>query len=106
MTIDVILSHSQYKYVARVKEWLDVVVEEDTRQEALDQVKKRLINYLTEQVEVVQIDVDLPNQRISKENPWIKHFGRFKNDPTFDDLQAEMAAYRQELDHTEESLAL
>ena len=99
MTIDVILSHSEHKYVARVKEWPDIVVEEDTRQEALDQVKKRLINYLTEQVEVVQIDVDLPTGRFSKENPWIKHFGRFKNDPTFDDLQAEIVAYRQELDN-------
>jgi hypothetical protein len=29
-------------------------------------------------------------------NPWLDKFGWFKDDPTFDDLQAEMAAYRQE----------
>ncbi len=96
MTIDVILSHNQHRYVAQVKEWPDVVVEENTRQEALDEVKKRLVNYLTQQVEVVQIDVDLPVQPLTKDNPWIKHFGRFKDDPTFDDLQTEIAAYRQE----------
>jgi len=101
MTIDIILSQSEHKYVARVKEWPDVVVEEDTRQEALDQVSKRLINYLTHQVEVVQLDIDLPAQGRNghnNRNPWLEQFGRFKDDPTFDDLQAEIAAYRQELD--------
>ena len=31
-------------------------------------------------------------------NPWLDKFGWFKNDPTFDDLQREIAAYRQEID--------
>jgi len=31
-------------------------------------------------------------------NPWLDKFGWFKDDPTFDDLQLEIAAYRRELD--------
>jgi hypothetical protein len=31
-------------------------------------------------------------------NPWLDKFGWFKDDPTFDDLQLDIAAYRRELD--------
>jgi hypothetical protein len=31
-------------------------------------------------------------------NLWLDKFGWFKDDPTFDDLQAEIAAYRREID--------
>ncbi len=31
-------------------------------------------------------------------NPWLDKFGLFKDDPTFDDLQLQIAAYRRELD--------
>jgi len=99
MTYDVILSKKDNTYVARVKEWPEVVVEEQTREEAIRQVKEQLVEYLTSQVEVIQIDVDLPAKT---GNPWLDNFGRFKDDPTFADLQAEIAAYRQELDNVAE----
>lgn len=95
MTYDVILSKKNNKYVARVKEWPEVVVEEQTREEAIHQIKEQLVEYLTHQVEVIQIDIDLP---IKTGNPWLDNFGRFRNDSTFADLQAEIAAYRQRLD--------
>lgn len=31
-------------------------------------------------------------------NPWLDKFGWFKEAPTCDDLQSEIAAYRQEVD--------
>lgn len=31
-------------------------------------------------------------------NPWVDKFGWFKDDPTFDDLEAEIASYRKEID--------
>ena len=34
-------------------------------------------------------------------NPWLEEFGRFRDDPTYDDFLAEMAAYRRELDVAE-----
>ncbi len=36
MTYDVILSKRDNKYVARIKDWPDVVVEEQTREEAVE----------------------------------------------------------------------
>ena len=78
MTYDVILSKKDNTYVARVKEWPEVVVEEKTREEAIRQVKEQLVEYLTSQVEVIQIDVDLPAKT---GNPWLDNFGRLKTTP-------------------------
>jgi predicted RNase H-like HicB family nuclease len=98
MTYDVILTKQDNKYVARVREWPEVVVEEQSREAAIDQVKERLVEYLTSQVEVIQIDITPPS---ANDNPWLKNFGRFQADPTFAELQAEIAAYRQTLDEEE-----
>ncbi len=95
MICDIILSKKNGKYVARAKEWPEVVVEEDTCDEAIDQIKTCLVDYLTNQVEVLQVEIPLPAET---RNPWLEKFGWFKGDPTFDDLQAEIAAYRQEID--------
>ncbi len=32
------------------------------------------------------------------ENPWLKFAGVFRDNPLFEDMQTEIAAYRQELD--------
>ena len=101
MICDIILSRENSKYIARAKEWPEVVVEEDTRDKAIDQIKTRLVDYLTNQIEVVQVEIPLPTEM---PNPWLEKFGWFKDDPTFDDLQAEIAAYRQEIDRAMEQL--
>jgi predicted RNase H-like HicB family nuclease len=101
MTYDIILSRENGKYIARAKEWPEVVVEEDTRDKAIDQIKTRLVDYLTNQVEVIQVEIPLPTETL---NPWLEKFGWFKEDPTFDDLQAEIATYRQEIDQAMEHL--
>ncbi len=102
MIYDVVLSKVNNQYIARAKEWPEVVVEENTRNEAIRQIKTRLIDYLTNQVEVIQIEIPFPAKT---GNPWLDKFGWFKNDPAFDDLQAEIVAYRQEIDQTMEQLA-
>ncbi len=95
MIYDVILSKEDDKYVARAKEWPEVMVVEGSRDEAIDQLKSQLLDYLTNQVEVVQVELSLPTLT---GNPWLDKFGWFKDDPTFDDLQAKISAYRQEID--------
>lgn len=95
MTYNVILSHKNNSYIARVKEWPDVVVEEYSRDEAIYQIKTQLLDYLTKQVEIVPIDIPVTP---SSKNPWLETFGAFKDDPTFEDLQDEIAAYRKEID--------
>lgn len=95
MIYDIVLRKRENQYIARVKEWPEVWTSDKTRNEALQRVQTQLLEYLTEPVEIVQIDIPL-----STKNPWLDKFGWFKNDPTFDDLQAEIAAYRQEIDQT------
>ena len=101
MIYDVILSRENDKYIARAKEWPEVTVVENSRDAAIDQLKSQLLDYLTNKVEVVQVDIPLSTQT---RNPWLDKFGWFKDDPTFDDLQTEIAAYRQELDQEMEHM--
>jgi predicted RNase H-like HicB family nuclease len=102
MTCDVILTRKDNKFVARVREWPEVIAEEKTRDAVIQKIKKKLLEYLTRQVEVIKIEVPLPEET---GNPWLDKFGWFKDDPTFDDLQAEMAAYRKEVDQAMEQSA-
>ncbi|AOY80992.1 MULTISPECIES: hypothetical protein [Moorena] len=95
MIYEVILSRENDKYIARAKEWPEVMVVENSRDAAINQLKAQLLDYLTNQVEVVEVDIPLLGKT---GNPWLDKFGWFKDDPTFDDLQAEIAAYRQEID--------
>jgi len=62
-------------------------------------VPKAALDALADQnilfTEIVKVEVPLPNET---GKPWLDKFGWFKDDPTFDDLQAEIAAYRKEVD--------
>lgn len=95
MTCDMILRKKNNKYVARVKEWPKVTAKEKTRDAAIKKIKTKLVEYLTKQVKVIKREVSLPDET---GNPWLDKFGWFKDDPTFDDLQAGIATYRKEID--------
>lgn len=95
MICDVILSKENETYVARVKEWPEVMVKETSRDKAITSVTSKLVDYLTKEVELIRVEVPLANKT---GNPWLDKFGWFKNDPTFDDLEAEITSYRQQLD--------
>jgi len=97
MICDVVISKKKDKYFARIKDWPEIFAEENTRDEAIFQVRSKFIDYLTNKVELVQIEVPFPSRT---GNPWIEKFGWFKNDPTFDDLQSEIASYRKGIDRT------
>ena len=87
MIYNVILSRENSQYFARVREWPEVTAEEPTRDEALDRIKNRLKDYLTRQVEIVQIEVPV---QFKDKNPWLDTFGMFRDDPTFDDFRREL----------------
>ena len=95
MICDVILSREKDKYIARVKDWPEVMVKETSRDKAITSVTSKLVDYLTKEVELVRVEVPLASKT---GNPWLDKFGWFKDDPTFDDLEAEIASYRQKLD--------
>ena len=94
MICDVILSKENNKYIARVKDWPEIMVEESSRDEAITSVKTKLLDYLTNKIELIQIEVPIPTKT---GNPWLDKFGWFKDDPTFDDFEAEIASYRKEI---------
>jgi hypothetical protein len=48
-------------------------------------------------MEVTTIEVNHPNPQVDS-NRWIETAGMFKEDPLFDDMLAEVKAYRQTLD--------
>jgi len=95
MLYDVILTRNKDTFTARVKEWPEVKVKANSRERAIQQVKARLREYLTRQIEVIQVDIPFPEPL---KNPWLETFGWFTDDPTFKDIQAEIAAYRKAID--------
>ncbi len=71
----------------------------DTRKEVLEKMQESLTALWLEG-EVVQID--MPSApKSSKSNPLLTNFGRFKDDPTFDDLLNEISMYRLAIDSAE-----
>ena len=48
--------------------------------------------------EIVSLEIDLPKL----EHPWMKFAGMFKDDPEFEEVLADIAAYRHELDLEQE----
>ncbi len=98
MICDVILRKKAGRYIAVAKDYPDVVVEENSREKAIDLIKVHLLDYLTKEIELIQVEVPLHNSVV---NPWIEKFGCFKDDLGFEDLQAEIEAYRKEVDKDE-----
>ena len=95
MTFNVILhKQGENNYAARPVLWPDSVVHGATEQEALERVRA-LIRDLLSQTQLVQVEVDIPEQR---ENPWLAKAGMFKDDPTWCDFLKAMADHRRSLD--------
>jgi predicted RNase H-like HicB family nuclease len=65
----------------------------DTKQAALTSVQQLLTARL-EKAEIVSKEIALQDL----ENPWIKFSGMYKDNPLFNDMVAEVQAYRRELD--------
>lgn len=97
MTYDVILRKKDDRYIARVREWPELVVDEQTREAAVTQIKNQLIDYLSHPPEIVQIELD-PD---TEENPWLKFAGMWRDDPTWKEFLAEVEASRHQVDVAE-----
>lgn len=74
------------------------LAEGETKEEAIAKAKTALQAHLA-QGEIVTIEVE---PTIGQEaNPLLKHFGRFKEDTTFDDYLADIEAHRRQVDEEE-----
>jgi predicted RNase H-like HicB family nuclease len=94
MTYDVILRKKDNRYIARVHNWPELIIEENTREAAITQIKEELVEYLSQPPEIIQIDLE----PIAETNPWLKFAGMWASDPTWEEFLAEVEAYRREID--------
>jgi hypothetical protein len=99
MQYQVLVQHQpDQSFLAAVLGVPDCSGEGQTEEEAIAKAKAALEARLA-QGKVVTIEVDLRNGHV--DNPLLKHFGRLKDDPTFDDFMEKIAEYRREVDETE-----
>lgn len=96
MTYYILVENGQKSaYKATVLGLPDCVANGRTRQEALQTIRRILSRRLA-QAEIVPIELEETSPAI--EHPWLKFAGVFKDNALFDEMQAEIAAYRYELD--------
>jgi predicted RNase H-like HicB family nuclease len=93
LTYSVVLKKLDEGYTATVLGWADCQAVGATREEAIDNLRQRLTEQI-QQSEVISLEIDNPNY----EHPWAKFAGMFAEDHDFEAVQADIAAYRQEID--------
>jgi predicted RNase H-like HicB family nuclease len=98
MFYEILLTQQPHQYQARVRDWPEIMVTEKTREQALQQVRSKLVEYLAQPVEIVKMEVPSPPQ---VSNHWLTHFGCCRDDPTFDQLEVEIAKYRRQREEGE-----
>jgi hypothetical protein len=86
---------------AQVLGWVDCHAEATTRDAAISQLKQLLSSRLT-QLEVIFIDLPVATTN----DPWMQDAGMYADEPLFDEVLNEIAAYRRELDASRPELGL
>jgi predicted RNase H-like HicB family nuclease len=93
LTYSVVLKKLDEGYTAAVLGWADCQAIGSTREGAIANLRQQLTEQL-QQSEVISLEIDNPNY----EHPWAKFAGMFAEDQDFESVQADIAAYRQEID--------
>lgn len=92
MTYDVLLTKKDEKFIARVREWPEIVVEGETEEESPVKAQADLKSLLVGG-RIVQLDLEVKPD----EHPWLKFAGMFAGDPDWDNFQAAIQRYREEI---------
>jgi predicted RNase H-like HicB family nuclease len=93
MTYDVLLTRKADKYIARVRQWPEIVVEGDSEEEVLRKAQADLKSLLVGG-RIIQLELEEEPEA----HPWQPFAGMFANDPDWDAFQESMQAYREKLD--------
>ncbi|MCI0698828.1 type II toxin-antitoxin system HicB family antitoxin [candidate division KSB1 bacterium] len=94
MTVNVLVQPNPEKgYTATVLGWADLVVEAQTKEEALEKVRAELANRLAKG-EIISLQIEPANG----EHPWMKFAGMWKDDSMFDEVLEDIKAYRKKID--------
>jgi hypothetical protein len=81
-----------------MRDWPEVVSEEETHEAAMTQIKQQLTAYLSQPPEVIHIELE---PAAPGEHLWLRFAGMWADNPTWDDFVTEVAASRQEMDKTD-----
>jgi hypothetical protein len=92
MTYDVLLTKKDEKFIARVRQWPEIVVEGATEEDALAKARADLRTLLMKG-RIVQIDLDVA----PGEHPWLKFAGMFADDPDWQAFQESIKEYREKI---------
>ena len=84
----------QNGFVATVLGWPDCVATGHTKQEAVVNVRNAVEERLA-RGEVLQVQIEAP-QSAPQPDPWETMAGRFADDPTWDEYEAELKRIREE----------
>ena len=91
---EVLIEHQpEGKVIATVLGWQDCQVKGATKEEALNKLRHLLTSRL-QNTEIVSLDIEI----LISEHPWMKFASMFKDDPDFEDVLADIEAYRREVD--------
>jgi len=93
---------SAVHYTATVVGWPSCVAEGNTRDEAVERVKKQFIARLSE-VEIVPIEVESSKLETvtTDAHPWKQFAGMHLGNPLFDEVLESIQEYRRETDEDE-----
>lgn len=80
-------------FTATVLGWPGLTTAGRTREEALKKLRQSFRDRLSK-AEVVPFEVEVPED----DHPWMKFAGMFEDDPLFEQVLADIQAYRNELD--------
>ena len=100
MTCQVLVEQrGEMDFTATVLGWPDSTVRGATREQVLGRIRQAMLDRLARSeivsLELVPLAKDSPS---SAEHPWLKYAGVFQDNPLFDDVLANIAHYRRELD--------
>lgn len=101
MQYEILLTKNQKNgYTARPLALPELTVAADNEAEALALVRQAIAN-LQQNSHIVQIDVPSP-ATVSITDPWQPFFGMWADDPDWEQFQAEVAAFRYQIDQSDD----
>ena len=100
-TLNVVLEKEQNHYRAIAPALPGCVAAGQTREDAIRQIQQTIADCL-KRVEITTVEVEAE----PSPDPWMPFIGMWKTDSTWDEFQAEIADYRQQLDKDQQMLRI
>jgi len=94
----ILIEEKEGAYTATVWGLPECKTEASTREEAIQNLYE-IVNTRLQNVEIVTAEIEAPSPR----NPWIEFAGMYQDNPLFDEVVSNIAAYRREIDLEEEA---